>query len=115
MTTPQPARVRYSGPVLRGYRYTCVCGLHVAGVYPLTRQEMIATHNDRLRYGRKANVPLDPTRARCEMVKTLPANNRGVVSNVSPPPHTVGCGRTLAESDAEREKRRLALREEVAA
>lgn len=114
MTTPQPRRVVYSGPVLRGYRYTCVCGLHVSGVYPLTRAEMIATHNDRLRYSRRANVPLDPKRARCEMVKTLPANNRGVVSNVSPPPHTVGCGRTLAESDAEREKQR-AGRQEVAA
>lgn len=72
----------------RAYSYRCFCGLSVKGFYPTTGPDV---------------EPLDADLARCRMVKgapNFPGTSRAGAKAVFE--HDVGCGRTLAQSEADR-------------
>lgn len=83
----------------RCYEYKCVCGLWVKGFYPLTAEEFALQQSS---IEPEANR-LDPERAVCRMVRGVPSQGRstrktGHLTAKSVVEHTVGCGRTLAQS-----------------
>ena len=93
---PSRPQERRQAPYLyqRAYSYRCFCGLDVTGSYPAGTESV--------------DGPVDKTRAVCRMTKgaaNFPAWSRASAKTVKA--HSVGCGRTLAESDAAFEAQRL--------
>ena len=77
----------------RGYAFTCACGLHVKGRYPITDDP----RDDQF------DATLDRDKAVCRMTKGAPSFPSSSVNTAKAIGlHEVGCGRTLAEVDAAR-------------
>lgn len=90
--------------LLRAYSFKCVCGLTVSGVYRLVPEDFVSTRVAVVHLTLK-KTGIDPTRAVCQMTKGQPgqgsmSRKAGVATAKSIVGHMVGCGRTLAESDA---------------